>query len=205
MRVGSRPLLGEPEVGPALERTTAFSDGVFAIAITLLVLNLAVPNLTVAQRHRLGHELLAEWHTYFAFALSFVIIARFWLIHHRIFSRLTRLDTGAILINFAYLAAVVLVPFATEVFGRYPGEPAAAITYAIVVGFAALFAWLLHRRALQHGLVDETYRHEAQLFGDRVALLRPALFFASIPLAFVTTTLSEVCWIAAVFVARGRR
>jgi uncharacterized membrane protein len=205
MDVGARPLRRDPDGGATLDRVATFSDGVFAIAITLLVLNLDVPNLTGAQTHRLGHELLAQWHDYLAFGLSFVIIARYWVVHQRIFARLTRLDSGALVANFAYLAAIVLIPFASEVLGRYAREAAAAVTYALVVGSATFFAWLLHRQALARGLVDEAFRHDTALFGDRLSLLRPALFFVSIPLAFVTTTAAEACWVAALLIGRGRR
>jgi uncharacterized membrane protein len=195
----------EIDAGPAVARVTAFSDGVFAIAITLLVLNLDVPRLSGAQEPRLGHDLLGEYHDYLAYLLSFVIIARFWLVHHRLFGRIARLDDRAMIANFAYLAAVVLIPFATEVLGEYPAQPAAAVTYAIVVGGASFCAWLLVRHAIGSGLVREVHLRETRFSADRVALLRPALFALSVPLAFASTTAAELLWVAALFVGRGRR
>ena len=191
-----------PDAGRALARVTAFSDGVFAIAITLLVLTIDVPNLTRSEQHRLGQVLLDQWHVYFAFFLSFVVIARFWLVHHRLFLRVTRLDDRAMVLNFAYLASVVLIPFSTNVLGNYPKQRPAVLMYALVVGATTLFAWLLVHHALTAGLLRESDRLETRRQADRVALLRPGLFMASVPVAFVSTAAAEVLWVVSLLVRR---
>ena len=181
---------------------TAFSDGVFAIAITLLVLTIDVPNLTRSRQHELGQILLDQWHVYFAFFLSFVVIARFWLVHHRLFLQVARLDDRAMLLNFGYLAAIVLIPFATNIVGDYPRQRAAVVTYALVVGATTLFAWLLVHHALTAGLLREGHLREERPLGDRMALLRPGLFMASVPVAFVSTVAAELLWVVSLFVRR---
>jgi uncharacterized membrane protein len=202
MQAGAR---GEIDAGRALTRVTAFSDGVFAIAITLLVLNLDVPRLSAAEQHRLAHDLIDQWPDYLAWALSFVIIARFWVVHDRLFARMARLDERAMVANFAYLAAVVLIPFASEVLGEYPDRVAAVVTYALVVGGATLLAWLLIHHALAGGLIREADRPETRVYGDRAALMRPALFALSIPVAFVSTGVAQMLWVATFLVGRRRR
>src|SRR3954447_2671229 len=195
----------EVDAGRALERVTAFSDGVFAIAITLLVLNLEVPRLTGAEQDRLGHELLTQGANYYAFALSFAVIARFWVVHHRLFLSMTRLDDRGLAGNFVFLAAVVLIPFASEVLGRYGEEPAAVVTYALVVGAAIASAVLLGRHAARRGLLREPEEPRARRLGERAAMLRVALFALSIPVAFISTGVAEALWVVALLARPVRR
>jgi uncharacterized membrane protein len=195
----------EVDAGRALERVTAFSDGVFAIAITLLVLNLDVPRLTGAEQDRLGHELLTQGANYYAFALSFAVIARFWVVHHRLFLSMTRLDDRGLAGNFVFLAAVVLIPFASEVLGRYGEEPAAVVTYALVVGAAIASAVLLGRHAARRGLLREPEEPRARRLGERAAVLRVALFALSIPVAFISTGVAEALWVVALLARPVRR
>jgi len=198
----------EVDAGRTLERVTAFSDGVFAIAITLLVLNLDVPRLTGAEQDRLGHELLTQGANYYAFALSFAVIARFWVVHHRLFLSMTRLDDRGLAGNFVFLAAVVLIPFASEVLGRYGEEPAAVVTYALVVGAAIASAVLLGRHAARRGLLREPEEPEeprARRLGERTAVLRVALFALSIPVAFISTGVAEALWVVALLARPVRR
>ena len=109
-------------------RIVAFSDGVFAIAITLLVLNLGVPE------HIKGDDLdRALWEQrqdLFAYALSFAVIGRFWLIHHRFFSDITGFDGRLLALNLFYLAWIVLIPFSSQVLGDHGGDTAAVVLYA---------------------------------------------------------------------------
>src|SRR3954447_15525455 len=95
-------------------RLVAFTDGVFAIAITLLVLNFDEPNGPDSQ---LLHQLTDQWPALLAYFLSFAVIGRFWIIHHRVFAVVRRLDGGLLTLNLLFLAFVVLIPFTTEVLG----------------------------------------------------------------------------------------
>jgi uncharacterized membrane protein len=191
--------------GPALTRVTAFSDGVFAIAITLLVLNLDVPRLAAGDEHLLGDELLDQWQKYLAYALSFAIIARFWRVHHRLFSAVTRLDERAMSLNLLHLAAIVLIPFATEVLGEYSDQPAAVVTYALVLTGATLAGWVLAWHALRAGLIVEHDLPDERVRADAVGLLRPALFALSIPVAFLSTSVAELMWLGALLRPRRGR
>lgn len=92
-------------------RVEAFSDGVLAIAITLLVLDLRAPEAT----GEFGHELLAEWPSYLAYVASFVVIGALWQNHHALFTRIARTDTSLIGRNMLLLLACSVLPFPTAV------------------------------------------------------------------------------------------
>src|SRR5687767_4414582 len=107
-----RVVLHRDEAEVEVSRLVAFSDGVFAMGITLLVLALEMPtdvNVDEALRDR-GTE-------FFAYFLSFAVVGRFWMAHHRIFGSVARFDTNLVVINLAYLAFIALVPFTSEVLG----------------------------------------------------------------------------------------
>jgi uncharacterized membrane protein len=93
-------------------RIVAFTDGVFAIAITLLVLSLEAPS--DLQASALHAFLIDSWPQLFAYFLSFAVIGRFWIGHHHVFSMLQDFDRRLIVLNLAYLSMIVLVPFPTE-------------------------------------------------------------------------------------------
>src|ERR1700759_4936253 len=112
-------------------RIVAFSDGVFAIAITLLVLNLNVDHL---HGHSLSDALWGQRDNLLAYAISFAVIGRFWVVHHRFFSEVTGFDGRLLALNIFYLAWIVLIPFSSAVLGDYGGDEAAVILYALEHG-----------------------------------------------------------------------
>ncbi len=141
----------------------AFSDGVFAIAITLLVLDLRVPSvgkLTVT-------ELLAAWPHYFAYVVSFLTIGIMWMNHHTILAHVSRVDRPLLVLNLLLLMGVVVIPFPTtlvaeNLHGR--GGHVAAVTYGLVMiaisaGFASLWIYVVtHAGRLGAALPPETLR-----------------------------------------------
>lgn len=105
---------GERETG----RLEAFSDGVFAVAITLLVLDLKVPPEGAGTK-RLGAALLDQWPAYLAYAGSFLSILIMWVNHHQMFRRIGRVDHGLLVFNGLLLMAVTLAPFSTSVLSEH--------------------------------------------------------------------------------------
>jgi uncharacterized membrane protein len=96
-------------------RTEAFSDGVFAIAITLLVLNLKVPDMNQG----LISGLLEQWPAYATYALTFLSIGTIWVNHHWIFDRLRQVDKPLVYLNLIFLMAVSGLPFPTAILSKY--------------------------------------------------------------------------------------
>jgi uncharacterized membrane protein len=130
-------------------RLEAFSDGVIAVAITLLVLNLVVPapDSRAVQEHGLGHELLHMWPSYLAYVTSFLTIGIIWINHHAMIGRLRQPDHMILSLNLLLLMTIGVLPFATNLMATYlreaHGERLAAAVYggaflAMAIAFAAL-------------------------------------------------------------------
>jgi uncharacterized membrane protein len=173
-------------------RIVAFTDGVFAIAITLLVLSLDVPaNLSGSALHDF---LVDAWPQLFAYFLSFAVIGRFWIGHHRFFATVHDFDRRLMVLNLAYLSLIVLVPFPTELLGDYGSETDAVVLYALVVGSAALLAWIMLRYALHRGHARREAHTPAAGLVPGGALLPALIFYASIPVAIASPVLAQIIW-----------
>src|SRR5918911_1335088 len=122
---------------PALttRRIEAFSDAVFAIAITLLALNLQVPVLSPATPEALVADLAAKWPTYLSFLLSFVTLLIAWVYHHRLLEAAKHAGTGLLYTNGILLLVVAAVPFPTALLGTYLTTPASSVAAAIYAGY----------------------------------------------------------------------
>jgi uncharacterized membrane protein len=184
------------ERGRALDRVINFSDGVFAIAITLLVLNFKLPHVGGRSVNRklldaLGHDtgLL------FGFAISFFVIARYWMSHHRLSVLLRRVDTQFIVLNLVFLAFIVFIPFPAEVLGTYSATTTAVVFYAGTMVLTGTLSGTTWEYALRRGLDDGRASVEAR----REALLRSAMlvavFLASIPVAFADAGAAQLRWL----------
>jgi uncharacterized membrane protein len=184
-----------PPVRESVEftRIVAFTDGVFAIAITLLVLSLDVPSdLAGADLHGF---LVDSWRQLFAYFLSFAVIGRFWISHHDMFSLLHDFDRRLIVLNLAYLSMIVLIPFPTELLGDFGDRTDAVVLYAAAIGTAALLTALIVRDALQRGLVAPAGRERAERMV--AGIMVPALvFYASIPVALLSPLAGQLVWLA---------
>jgi uncharacterized membrane protein len=129
-------------------RTEAFSDGVFAIAITLLVLEIQVPH-TLVETRGLARALLAQWPSYLAFVTSFVTIGIMWLNHHRLFTFIGRSDHTLQLLNLLLLLGITFLPFPTSVLADHLGGPNGRIAaffysatfFVIAVAFNAMWRY----------------------------------------------------------------
>jgi uncharacterized membrane protein len=119
----------------ATRRLEAFSDAVFAIAITLLALNLQVPELTPVTSDALAADLAAKWPTYLSFFLSFVTLLIAWVYHHRLLEAAKQAGTGLLFTNGVLLLVVAAVPFPTALLGAYLTTPAASVVAAIYAGY----------------------------------------------------------------------
>jgi uncharacterized membrane protein len=182
-------------------RIVAFSDGVFAIAITLLVLNLGVDE--GVRNGELGRALWDQHQDLVAYALSFAVIGRFWLVHHRFFGEVTGFDSRLIWLNLFYLAWIVLIPFSSQVLGDYGGSTAAEVLYAGNLVGVMLSGTLLFADAQRAGLT-RTASAEARE-GRRHALLIALVFASSIPVALVNPDLAPYCWLALFIVPTASR
>jgi uncharacterized membrane protein len=178
-----------------LGRIVAFTDGVMAVAITLLVLNLEVPRVPGGE---LDEALVDLIPSLIAYLLAFALVGRHWVVHHRFFETLRAFDALLMTLNLAFLALIVLVPFATELFDRYTEEPAAAAVFGAIMGLAALVNWTMVVHTLRRGYVDEVHRAGTEPFGSPLGLGFTIMYLLSVPVAFLSTTASALMWTATI-------
>ena len=132
---------GSPETGNP-ERLGAFCDGVFAIAITLLILEIGVPAADAVAREGLWHELAGRWPSYGAYALSFVIIGIMWANHHNIFRYIGRSNHVFVMLNIALLMGTAFLPYPTAVLAAYLPVPGARTAATVLYAGATLIAFV---------------------------------------------------------------
>ncbi|TPW75693.1 TMEM175 family protein [Schumannella soli] len=185
------------QAGEGTDRIQFFSDAVFAIALTLLVLDIRLP--TDLGEHpgagRVASALVELWPQFFGYLLSFVVIAINWVNHHRKFRVIGRWDSGLLIANFALLALVAFLPFPTSALAEYGAVTPVVVLYAATVAalnLAQLWLWVhARRRGLMSHSVDEgVYR-----FVIANLLAMPVIFGLSIAIAFVSASWAMYFWI----------
>jgi uncharacterized membrane protein len=186
-----------------LERLILFSDAVFAIAITLLALDIRLPaDVGGLSNAQLLHQLLEIWPKYLAFLISFLAIGSFWLGHHRRFRFIRRYDHGLLALNLLFLMVIAFVPFPTSAISE-SGTRTATIFYALTMVLAALMLTALwwhaswHNRLTDPGLDARSVRRQfVPLF------LTVALFAVSIGITFIDENLARLSWLLVFPVSR---
>ena len=166
-------------------RTVAFSDGVFAIAITLIVLTIDVPSRDQIDSDQLWGALADQADQFYAYVLSFAVIGLFWYRHHRFFAGLRVLDGRLIGLNLLYFAFIVFIPFATELLGEYNDNAIAVTIYAATVATVSLITTLMNHYASKHKLFDpKKVGSESGPGRAYIFYLIPGVFLFSIVLAW---------------------
>jgi uncharacterized membrane protein len=148
MRLEERPDASRRATGSRLSesgRVEAFSDGVLAIALTLLALDLRVP---ISRPGSFGHDLLQEWPSYIAYLASFVYVGVIWVNHHALFTRIDRVSRGLLARNLALLLPASVLPFPTAALASAfrtgtAGDERAALAFYGLIAFAMAATWLL--------------------------------------------------------------
>jgi len=183
-----------------IDRIAFFSDAVFAIAMTLLALELRIP---VGASVNVAHEIGALWPSYLTFALSFLVIGLYWNAHHRLFGMLRRYDRGLIWLNLLLLFCIVVLPYPTSVLGRHESVDASYVFYALWVALTGLSSTMLTRYVTHdRRLVDEAFDERYLRFLVARAATTPLLFLLSVPLIFVSHGLAQACWYASFLATR---
>jgi uncharacterized membrane protein len=173
-------------------RVEAFSDAVFAIAITLLVLVIDIPN---GPDGSLWHDLLDQWPSYAAYLVSFFVIGIIWINHHGIFEHITKVDYAVLYINLAVLASVAFLPFPTALLAEHlrtgTDEQVAAAVYngsMALMGISSGVLWFyisrtpaLHAASLTAEEISRT---------NRLALIGGPVYIVAIGLAFISPALT---------------
>jgi uncharacterized membrane protein len=169
-----------------LDRLLFFSDGVFAIAITLLILDIRLPSIEAPLNNtQLLQELLALWPKVAAYLLSFAVIATFWVKHHTAFRYIKAYDSRLILLNMLLLSVIAFIPFPTAVMRSQPNGVAWAF-YSLTMALGFILSTLIWRHAT-HG--NHLVSDDLDPYTRRVILISPmiagGIFLLSAGLALV--------------------
>ena len=193
-----RKSLGHDPVCKNLDRVLALSDGVFAFAVTLLALSLIVPVLSRgALQNELATDLMGMLPTFLSYFVSFFVIASWWRGHNRIFTYIKRCNSTLISLNFYFLLCITIIPFLTNLIIQYGNFELATVLFAamqVVTGAMLIIIWMYASR--NHRLIDPRLDARLIKFNYHRELLVIAIFLISIPIAFVSTSLAQISWIA---------
>ena len=186
-------------------RLESFSDGVFAVAITLLALNLAVEG---PGHGKLVHQLAYHWPAFVAYVISFFTIGVIWVNHHALVGNIMIVDRTLLFLNLLLLAIVVAIPFVTATMAAYltaGGQDAhvamalyAGVFEAMGLGFTALFEWTLREDARLHHPVPASARWAVRTrfyLGQIPYLIAIGVAFISAPVALIITALVAVYYV----------
>lgn len=182
--------------GLEFDRVSFFTDAVYAIAMTLLVVELHVPELPrPADSAQLRQAVVDEGWAIVGFFIGFSVLGRYWLAHHRFFSTLRSIDRGMISMNLLYLAFVAFAPFPTGLISRYGDKPDVFVLFAATMVAISGLEFVLFHMAVRRGHMRMRLTPELERFGY-VASGTPVVIMAlSIPLAYVSTTLALLSWL----------
>ncbi|MFD8780141.1 TMEM175 family protein [Streptomyces sp. NPDC056721] len=182
-----------PLHGIDVQRVRAFADAVFAIAITLLALEISVPeDLPSAE---LGHALKETLPSVTGYLLSFMVVGALWISHHRLFHTVEELDGPLLYLDLALMALVAALPFPTKLITKYHSNAFATSLYAGTITLSALLIaamalWLLRRPALcspeaPRALITQSLHNAAGV---------AAIFGSSVPVALISPDAAEYWW-----------
>jgi uncharacterized membrane protein len=183
-----------PQSGRELDRIVFFSDAVFAIAITILVLDIRVPDgLSPTD---LSDEVLGLWPKYLSYAISFLVLAIYWQAHHRVFKPIRGYDGTLVWLNFLFLMVVAFLPFPTALLGEYGEEQISVVIYASNAALASLLlvaiSW--HATSTQR-LVPAGLDYEEQRLRRAESLVVPVVFLLSIGVSFLSPQAAMYSWL----------
>ena len=180
-----------------LDRIVNFSDGVFAIVITLLVLDIRVPEIPAdLVSQELPSRITALGPKFFSYVISFLVIAIYWQAHHRVFRPIRSYNGTLLWLNFLFLMAISFLPFPTSLLGEYGEEQLSVVIYAATAAVASLLlvsiSWYA---AAEHRLVSSDLDDEAERIQRVQGLAVPVVFLFSIGISFFSPRAAMYSWL----------
>jgi uncharacterized membrane protein len=183
---------------PSVDRLLALSDGVVAIALTLLVLQLAVPVIRDAgSPSSLAAALGGRGDRLTSYAISFYVIAQFWLVHHKVYRRIVGQREGLAWWNFAFLFTITVMPFTSDLLGEYSENPLAVVIFAgnLLLATLATQATVMYAKHARLLAPAPAYGPQSERAGQLRALGTVLVVLISIGLAWVNTDLAKYSWL----------
>lgn len=197
---GEHPTEGDT----GLERIIFFSDAIFAIAMTLLVIDIKVPEIGTAgapAAEELTRRLVELTPKFLSYVISFLVIGLYWIAHHRDFRLIKRYDANLIMINLLFLLCIAFLPFPTALFGDYGDQQVALIFYAVSLAITGLLLaglWLYATSGRR--LVDKDLDSRLIAYITLRTLLTPLVFLLSIAISFWNLRIAEYSWVLIAFI-----
>jgi len=194
---------GERDDRRGVARLEAFSDGVFAIAITLLVLGIEVPDVSVHGGDDLLNEAIDSLDgSITGYFIGFAVIGLFWVNHHQFFGLVERSDSRLLWANLGFLSLISLMPFSTGLIGNYGGHEIAVVFFAGNVALAASALILTEVAAVRSRLLGPDHPYYHRPYPAKTAWLTPAIFIGSIPVAYlISPQIAQWSWILTLVVS----
>jgi len=187
-----------------LDRVVFLSDGVIAIAMTLLVLDLRLPPLADLSSGTLRDALVSNIPHFISFVISFEVIGIFWMSHLRMFSFIAVYTRGLAFLNLLFLMSIAIMPFSTTLVGDYGRLTLAAVFYSLSLVFTSGTSNLLWFYASRRGrLLDPAVSHADVVVVTTRGLVTLALFIVGTAVAFINVQLASIVWISIAFVSRA--
>jgi uncharacterized membrane protein len=194
--------------GTDLSRIISLSDGVFAFALTLIALSLAVPVVSPnipsdRVSSNLAFLLQHDYNAFFGYAFAFVMIGIWWVVHHRTFQFIARYDSTLVWMNMAILLQIAVMPFVLSVFNDYGGTQTAVGLFAgiqVTLGISTTLIWDYARRAK---LLRPNIPEPVAEFFTRRGWYTAGVFALSIGITFVSVTGAELSWLLLFVVQRA--
>jgi len=187
----------EPQFDLSTHRIEALGDGVFAIAMTLLILEIKVPVLHgEAVASELPGAVLALWPKFLCYFISFVTLGVYWVAHHLHFYTIKRADRMLLWINVFFLMAIGLVPFSTAFIGEYVNQQLPVVIYGanmIIISLVLQLHWWYATH--NHRLVEPDISPELVKSVTHVILIGPVIYLIAIGLSYVSTKLSIIIYL----------
>jgi uncharacterized membrane protein len=184
------------------KRIQALTDGVFAIAMTLLVLNLKVPPVTEESAAQVLPKLVLRlWPDFFNYALSFILLATFWIVHHRQFHFIKAINQKLLWINILGLMFIALIPFSTSLIAEHGDVQIAALVFEcnlLAIGLIFYVHWSYATG--KHHLINPDLSAQRILLNKKRNLVMPVVSLIAIGLSFLTPDWSEVPYLAIPFI-----
>jgi uncharacterized membrane protein len=182
------------------ERLITLSDGVMAIALTLLILSIEVP----AAPHDPGQaaSIPVLWHAlshtldgWISYVISFYAIAQFWFIHHRVFRGIRAQRGGLAAWNFVFLFTISVMPFASDLIGKWAENPLSVILFScnLILANVAVYGMLTYSK--RHDLLNDRGQQVLMRYRSAEGILDMGFYVVAIPVALFSTTLGKLCWL----------
>jgi uncharacterized membrane protein len=181
---------------PTLSRLYSLTDGVYAIVLTLLVLNLKMPETPGLTEAKIIDDLVKQIPDFFSYLVSFFVVGTLWIKHHMLLNPLTKCNEGTFGLNLVHLLFVTLTPYTASLFGHYEEDPIVVLLFSGSIGLAAFSLQILHwsvvvKPAWYGEDVAEEWKHPNWL----VAYPASIIALISMSLSFITVTGAILVWV----------